>query len=367
MKHLLILLISSIAILSCRVEQKIDSHFVTSKFKELSDQIFRFEYNVQRIDTFASGTVWNNMGYALIEKNVGDNTFGFSFYGKRSDIPEGFLYDEGIGYTIFKEDKLYKTESATFNFLGQPGGQMIYQNIFLLDTVYQSLKLIEEEKKYILEYKFDDDTIYDITNITKRIELDKNSFLPAKVTKRSELHGNTVVSQMTFSDVKVNDDIGNSIYQIKNELAEFDVKAELQSTREAATGKAFRAVTLPNLLNSLQSVDLKFDRLTLIDFWEVWCGPCIKSIPEVEKLKNKYESGLQVVGIITEDKEAAKRLAIKKGVSFLNLIGNKDLLKAYNVYSWPTYLLVDENQIILKEYFSFSEQIEKDIAELVMK
>jgi thiol-disulfide isomerase/thioredoxin len=367
MKQLLFFIISFITVLGCKVEQKVDSHFVTEKFKEHSEQISRFEYNVQRIDTFPSGGVWNNTGYALIEKNKEDDIFGFSFYGKRSDIPKGFLYDEGIGYTIFKEDKLYETESATYHFLGKPGGQMIYPKIFLLDTVYQSMKLIEDEDKYILEYKFDDDTVYNVTNSTKRIELDKNSFFPLKVTKRSEVLGNKVVRKMIFSDVKVNDDVSNSIYEIKNELADFEVKQELPQTCEVANGKVFHPVTLPNLLKDLQSVDLKFDRLTLIDFWEVWCGPCIKSMPEVEKLKSKYKTKLQVVGIITENNEKAKMLVNEKGVSFLNLIGNKDFLKTYNVDSWPRYFLVDENRIIVKEYFGFSEQIEKDIAELVMK
>lgn len=89
-------------------------------------------------------------------------------------------------------------------------------------------------------------------------------------------------------------------------------------------------------------------------------------MPDVEKLKNKYDNKIQVIGIITEDKENAKKLVERKGVTFLNLIGSKDFLKTYNVISWPRYFLVDENGFILKEYFGFSEQMEKDIARLVM-
>ena len=42
---------------------------------------------MHRIDTFASGAVWNNKGYALIEKDSSDDLFGFSFYGRRHDVP----------------------------------------------------------------------------------------------------------------------------------------------------------------------------------------------------------------------------------------------------------------------------------------
>jgi hypothetical protein len=37
------------------------------------------------------------------------------------------------------------------------------------------------------------------------------------------------------------------------------------------------------------------------------------------------------------------------------------------VNSWPRYFLIDNNGIIQKEYFGFSEQIEKDIEELIRK
>jgi thiol-disulfide isomerase/thioredoxin len=119
------------------------------------------------------------------------------------------------------------------------------------------------------------------------------------------------------------------------------------------------------LLNDSQTKTLKVDRLTLIDFWEVRCGACIKSFPEVEKLKNRYTDKLQVIGIVSESKDKAIELTKKTRITFLYLIGDKAVLKAYGIDSFPRYFLVDSNGIVSKEYVGFSEQIEEDIKEML--
>ncbi len=87
----------------------------------------------------------------------------------------------------------------------------------------------------------------------------------------------------------------------------------------------------------------------------------------MENLKNKFQSELNVIGIVSEDHENAIKLVEKKGTTFRNLVGNNDVKKEFGVNSWPRYFLVDKNGIVQKEYFGFSEQIEKDIKEFITK
>jgi thiol-disulfide isomerase/thioredoxin len=110
---------------------------------------------------------------------------------------------------------------------------------------------------------------------------------------------------------------------------------------------------------------LKTDKILLIDFWEVWCGWCIKSFPEVEKLYQTYKEDLEVIGIATESKDKALRLIEEKGITFKNYFQDQDFLNKFNIRSWPTYILVDRNGIMIKEYFGFNEAIETDIKALI--
>ena len=43
--------------------------------------------------------------------------------------------------------------------------------------------------------------------------------------------------------------------------------------------------------------DLK-GKVVLLNFWGTWCGPCLKEIPDLNKLYSKYKNkGLEIVGI----------------------------------------------------------------------
>lgn len=265
------------------------------------------------------------------------------------------------------EGKTYEMKSGYRGFLGNPGGQLIVQQIFSLDSVYTSAELLQSDDRYILKYTFEDDTTYSVTDLITIVELDKSNYLPLKVTRTYKKLGNKAVHQILLSDIKINEAVEGSVANYKNGFADFELIQEEERQERKLIGKKLPEIRLPSLLNENQTGTLKFGRLTLIDFWEVWCGPCIKSFPEVEKIKNKYPDKLQVVGIVSESKEKAIELTKKKGITFSNLIGNKDVKKAFGVNSYPRYFLVDSKGIVRKEYVGFSEQIEKDINGMIVE
>jgi thiol-disulfide isomerase/thioredoxin len=44
-------------------------------------------------------------------------------------------------------------------------------------------------------------------------------------------------------------------------------------------------------------------RVYVIDFWATWCGPCIRSMPHLAKLQEKYADELQIISVSTEPPE----------------------------------------------------------------
>ncbi len=52
-------------------------------------------------------------------------------------------------------------------------------------------------------------------------------------------------------------------------------------------------------------------KLTLIDFWASWCGPCRAAIPKIKQMAVKYADKLQVVSCSVDEKKAAWLKAAK--------------------------------------------------------
>jgi thiol-disulfide isomerase/thioredoxin len=368
MKNILTILLFSILFLSFKKQPSVDIEFVAKHFNERICNIDKVQYNVRNIMTFIDGTVWDNKGFAVIEREQNDTIFGFSFYGIRNDINKSAIYKDNIGFQISNDSKSFKQEKGVLQFLGCPGGQMIYKDFFKLDTIYKSVEVTETDSCYIINYIFEDDLKNNVINRRKILELNKTTFLPKKVTTSFETDlGNKQTVVYIFDNLKSNEDIVKSVNEYIKELNEFELIKDEEQKPSDLLNKSLPSILLKNILNESETVEIKTNQLTLIDFWEIWCGWCIKSFPDVEKIKNKYQKDLLVVGIVTQDKENALKLIEKKGTTFLNLIGNSELTKKFNVTSWPRYFLVDKNGIIRREYFGFSEQIEKDIVEFINK
>ncbi len=112
-------------------------------------------------------------------------------------------------------------------------------------------------------------------------------------------------------------------------------------------------------------------KLYLINFWATWCPPCIKEIPELIELEQRYSKDLKVIFIsvdLNPQKTLPKFLKKKKLGKFKPFIDNKlELTKKLNVKIMPTTLIVDNdlNEVSRIEGYidwldnEFSNELEK--------
>ena len=371
MKTVLQLLFILLWIASCETGKPMTYEELKEEFKKSSDKVLKLKYRVHRIDTFTGGHVWNHRGVALVERRSGDKMLGYSFYGKRDDFSQEFIYDNDKFFGVSRADKTYSVDRAGRGIMGSPGGQMVFDEFFALDSVYTSVSVKETDNSYVIRYEYPDDTLYNNTNSWKTIELDRTMFLPRSISRSVKgLDGKYSVN-VTFDSLKINDEVTNSIddlksvTDIKDGISGFTMLLPPTKKVNPILGKQFRALRLENIVTGLveeigQTEDKKRKPI-LIDFWEHWCGPCIRSLPEVERLSKAYAEQLVVAGIAGDEKEKTlKRLEASK-ISFDNFHGNANIAQTFGVNSWPRYFLIDKNGVIRKEYHGFSDQIEVDI------
>ena len=330
--------------------------------------IHKIQYDAKLELVFANGDLKQYNGFAFIERNPDDSLFGYSFYAIRKNNHQASIYNDGIAFLISTKEHNFSREKADQNLLGRYGGLMVYSNLFTLDSIYKSVDISETENSFMIHYTFKEDLKNEITEKTKTLELSKETYLLKKVTmsQRSNM-GIKVRTEYDFENVKINDQIDKSIEDYIEDLNQLELVIEEESKPNKLLNNPLPSIALINLFNENERVPLRSNKVTLLDFWEVWCGPCIASFPKVEELKQKFTTDLNIIGIVSEDKTNAIKLVQKKGTTFLNLMGNRKLLETFGVNGYPRYFLVDKNGIIQKEYYGFSSQIETDIEELIQQ
>ena len=110
-----------------------------------------------------------------------------------------------------------------------------------------------------------------------------------------------------------------------------------------------RQISLPKELQLTSKLTWKANPKTefvIVNFWATWCLPCIKEIPELEKLSK--DSKLEVIGI-SMDKELSLIDAFVKKMKMSYPIGHYKLVQKHfgNVNSIPTTAIFNKQGTLI--------------------
>ena len=151
------------------------------------------------------------------------------------------------------------------------------------------------------------------------------------------------------------------------------IKLREQKAVEAKTaeGQQFVDFTMPDTKGKDVTLGqyIKKNKLTLVDFWASWCGPCRKAIPGVKALYEKYKKqGFGVVGVSFDSKKENWLKAIKDEQlpwpQMSDLKGWGCLASdLYNIHGIPFTLLVTKDGTIVGRNIYDEEKLEERIQE----
>ena len=321
---------------------------VFGKFNDAIGSIENISYKINRIDTFTTGGTWNNTGYSVMKRQRTEPVFGFMFKAKRDDVDDEVIFDGSKFYFVNDKTKIYYLQESKMQrgILGSPGGQMVLDEFLTKIKDYKKLSLSQTDNAFILQFDFPDDDEYKITNRYREIHLDKNTYLPFYRYSSLKSIGSKQISIAYLSDVKVNDKNFVDPFVNKQFLADYAYQAPKVEEDKLVTlldkpAPDFELTDLEG--NKLKLSDQK-NKVILLDFWEIWCGPCIKSIGALNGISKKYpKKKFEVWSIVSDEVTFSKvKDAVSiRGVDYKVLFGNKESSSNYFLSGVPMYLLVD--------------------------
>lgn len=121
----------------------------------------------------------------------------------------------------------------------------------------------------------------------------------------------------------------------------------------------FLLMSFKNDVNKFDDLINEFEgKVVYVDIWATWCAPCVKSIPDTKKVKEKYKNkNVEVVFLsIDGDKKKWEEVSKKFNILDRNCIiagyvqaSNSKSLSNIQIKEIPRYLIFNKKGILVND------------------
>lgn len=370
MRKAILLFLWAISFLSLKAQ---NAHELIRLVQQSQQRLKFASYSLVRKDTLVTGHIREIRGEAKLESMPADKHYGFRFWGARKGINSETIYDGTSILLINHDNKNYSITADPVmipHMLGNPGGQVILTDLVRIDTSGATgFDVQQDATYYYLTMSLADIVKYDVTRRTKKFIIDKKLMLPVGTISRQETLGKVQDINYRIEKIETGESAARFDFSA-NRIPDVYVKDVSEPNKKlfGLKDKVLPAFQLADFNgNNVSSASFK-GKVVLLDFWEVWCGPCVESLPKIQDWHSKYRAkGLEVFGIVHETQylASAKQLVQKKKVQFPMLQGNDLTRTSFNIQGVPVYILIDRNGKIVMVSEGFTPQLEEEIQRIL--
>jgi len=367
----------------------IDTSLLVTRF---SDKL-RFWYNLYKEDLLEDSTLIkrvetiNNPDSIGYQKQIKNKLTIFSGLGEDKQI---IIVDTDRDYNFGDEEILEFNRNFTNNPTKNRGD---FENLPLLDYVYEFYdnEKVDVYNRKIIVYPFKN---HPFTDFFEADSLNKKLHVMGKL--KDYWKGRLEVSKQTYNillqgfnkkyvqilivpdsiELDQNDYIKNKKFEYFQKdtfslsdklfvIEDFSLKNSELKIKELENVHPYCGFRENEIIDNLNFTDLKrkeFNlsnartnkKYVLLDFWGTWCPPCLETTPLLKDIYANHSNELEVVGVAYDkNEEVVHEYTSNNELNWPQaFIKNKDysksLLKKLRIQYYPTFLLIDNEDRIIK-------------------
>ncbi|WP_282040029.1 TlpA family protein disulfide reductase [Saccharicrinis aurantiacus] len=392
MKRILFITLTLIiAILTACTEDYTSSKYIQKVISNLED-IESASYSVD-VELWAPGDTaaqWTGIRTIREYNNPSDTTIGANYveFIGHDTLRAKYCYDGAMLANIIDKKKIvvvdsFKVWNVPFRPVNPPFFNYIKSILTyavnttdsvildiqdLHDAVYLKLTINEEKQVEFFgkatymplsPYSFDNTSIYEIW-------IAKKDNMPYKV-RREMSHNISVATCRSYeiNNLNASHFIAKNYFPKNYEIKLYGVK-KTPPAKHPLLRKQAPDWNLQSSNNKAFSLKDFRNKVTLIQFTSVTCGPCKASIPFLKQLSGRYNDkifDLVSIECTTNNSNALKSYRSKNEFDYKFLMSTKEIINNYSIQSFPVFFILDKNHMIVDVINGYS----KDVTDRIIK
>ena len=225
----------------------------------------------------------------------------------------------------------------------------------------------------IMKIAYPDDE--ESTSTWKKVYINKKNMVIDKIQFYTELQDQYQYNEWKLSNIKFDEftdkDLDKTFNEFKYPITDYQEPTEedMAPLSSGLPAPDFTAKIYPQN-NEVKLSDYK-GKIVLLDYWYMSCYYCVKAMPSLSNLQQKYKNDIVVLGVNAHDaneKNVAKLPAFiernKPAYQFAFI--DFDVVKSYNVHGFPTLYIIDEDGIIQHSEIGYSDDYEADLEKIII-
>ena len=233
------------------------------------------------------------------------------------------------------------------------------KTIILFFFFYSSIVLSQRYNFVPISYvKIDKWKYIDVSNKTPKPEID---YRLENGKTYNETYIDSIKKTKDFNKLKAiyfSDSIANKVtivlkIRTDSEVREdnkmfFDLQRKDKSNRRKLVGSTISNLSLTDILGKQYTSQSLLGKMVFLNFWFTKCDPCIKEMPDLNSLKEKYGTENVLYFAITYDKiELVERFLNKQRLDFTVIPNDKKTIDSIGINFYPTNVLLDQSGKVL--------------------
>ncbi len=109
-------------------------------------------------------------------------------------------------------------------------------------------------------------------------------------------------------------------------------------------------------------------KVVLLNFWATWCAPCVREIPSLNRLYERFaDKGFVVLAVsVDEDEEQYRQFLDNRGVSFPTARDpQREVSSRYGTAKYPESYLIDRGGKVLRKYVGAEDWVRPEIVNYI--